>query len=261
MAIFGTIVLVLGILIVGYLVYTAKKSTGLIKDDEFMDRSDDLENDFGSMAFSVVFTMFIRFLLTGHHPDDDETDFDHTQSQRTKMLMYALFCLVVASFATRYFANKATDAANADNYTMKRVYNFLTTVTAMNVAWAFLYWGEWEFFESLYPGEAIKGRVMFAIVMTMFCGLALLGLSKMSGNDAQMNAGCKGAEQVSITAVSLLVAWSWELCFDAAVEDMTEGVSHPAGWKVAATLTLMAVVVPVYANYVKPAVKRNGADG
>merc|ERR1712179_416727 len=112
---FGLAVLGLGLFVIGYLVWTAKKSRNMLDADEFMDRTDDLENDFGSMAFSVVWTMFVRYLLTGHHPVDDDTDFDHDSAQRTSILIYGFFALIVAAFATPYFAKKAAEAAtNAD---------------------------------------------------------------------------------------------------------------------------------------------------
>ena len=97
MMIFGCAVLGLFLFIMGYLIYTAKKRANVLDADDFMDKTDDLENDFGSMAFSVVFTMFVRYLLTGHHPVDDDTDFDHTAEQRMYMLIYACFALLVCS--------------------------------------------------------------------------------------------------------------------------------------------------------------------
>merc|ERR1719277_671932 len=126
----------------------------------------------------------------------------------------------------------------------------------MNVAWAVLYWAEWSFFETFYPGEVIKGRVMFAILSTFAGGLGLIGLSKLP--DALGTAsnstkgGVKSEKKVALTALSLVVAWSWELCFDAAVEDMAQGVAHPAGWKIAATIVLFSIVLPVYAYSLKP---------
>lgn len=264
--IFGIIVAGLALLIIGYLVYSAKKKAQVLENDSFMDKTDDLENDFGAMAFSVVFTMFMRFIITGHHPVDDESEFDHTREQRVCMFIYAMVCLLVAAFAVNFLSKKAAEEAqkpDEGSYLKKRMYAFFSTVASMNVAWAFLYWGEWEFFESLYPGEAVKGRVMFAIVSTVFGGLALICLTKLPRRQtnavAKTNVG-KGAELVAVTAISLVVAWSWELCFDAAVEDMTEGVSHPVGWKIATCLTLFAIIVPVYALYVKPACKRNGVE-
>jgi len=259
MCIFAMGVLGLGLGIIGYLVYTAKKKAqgNLLEDDVFMDKTDDLENDFGAMAFSVVFTLFVRFIITGHHPVDDETGFDHTKTQRLYMFVYACLSFVVAGFSVALLSKKAAEAAEANNYAKKRVCNFAITVSAMNVAWAFLYWGEWEFFDALFPGEAVKGRVMFAILSSIVGGLAIIGLTRLVKSEAKLSQGTKGAEMVAITAVGLIVAWSWELCFDAAVEDMTAGVSHPVGWKVASCLTLFSIILPVYAYYIKPACKRN----
>merc|ERR1719487_1849992 len=117
---FGLAVLGLGLFIIGYLVYTAEKRGNMLDNDDFMDKTDDLENDFGSMAFSVVFTMFVRYLLTGHHPVDDDTDFDHTKQQRMNMLIYACVALIAAAFLTPFFAKKAAEAAEANSYAKKR---------------------------------------------------------------------------------------------------------------------------------------------
>merc|ERR1740121_2171823 len=193
--------------------------------------------------------MFVRFVLTGHHPVDAKTEFDHTSSQRTRMFLYACFCLLVAGVAVKQCSKKA---ASTDSFAVKRLMVFLNTVAAMNVAWAFLLWGEWEFFENLYGGEAIKGRVMFSIFATCLCGAGLVALTKLPSPQGKLRIAAKSDKMVALTALSLVVAWSWELCFDAAVEDMTEGVSHPVAWKIASTLSLFALVVPVYAFYIKP---------
>jgi len=259
MMIFGLAVLGLGLFVIGYLVYTAKKRGNVLDADDFMDKTDDLENDFGSMAFSVVFTMFMRYLLTGHHPVDDDTDFDHTAEQRMYMLIYACVALLVAAFATPFFAKKAAEAAQANSYAKKRIWTFLTTVVTMNVAWAWLYWGEWEFFEALFPGEPNLGRILFAICTSAVGALGIAAITKMESRKAAGQI-TKSADKVALTALSLLIAWSWELCFDAAVEDMVEGAAHPVAWKVTSTLVLFACVLPVYAIYVKPAVKLNGGD-
>jgi len=134
--IFGLAVLGLGFAFIGFLVYTAKKSANVIEDDGFMEKTDDLENDFGAMSFAVVLTMFARFCLTGHHPEGEEMEFDHTATQRHMMLAYAVGCLIVAVFVVTFVSKKASET---DNYAVKRVYNFIKTVATMAVAWAFLY--------------------------------------------------------------------------------------------------------------------------
>merc|ERR1719160_1818912 len=52
-------------------------------------------------------------------------------------------------------------------------YPFLT----MSVAWAYLIWGEWEFYESLFVGNPILARAVFAILCTSICFALLLGFS------------------------------------------------------------------------------------
>merc|ERR1719498_429540 len=160
----------------------------------------------------------------------------------------AVVCSILAGVAVKYCSAAAAKAG--DNYGKKRVITFLQTVAVMNVAWAWLYWGEWEFFESLYPGEAVKGRVMFAVSATMVGGLGLLGLSRMTADASSVS--MRSEKKVLLTALGLVIAWSWELCFDAAVEDMCEGVSHPVGWKVGTTLALAAIILPVYGIYMRP---------
>jgi len=246
--ILGMGVLAIGLAIIGCLVYTGKKHAKLVEDDEFMDKTDDLENDFGAMAFSVVFTMFMRYVITGHHPEDDETEFEHTATERNYMLMYAFACLVTAVFVVSFASKQAADSTS---YVNTRICNFVKTVAAMNVAWAFLYWGEWEFFGVLFAGEAIKGRVMFAIVTTVVGGLGIVLLSMRHSPEGNAT-NFKSEQMVALTALSLVVAWSWELCFDAAMEDMSEGAAHPAKLKILSALALFGIVVPVYAIYVKP---------
>lgn len=247
MCLFGMVCLLLGLAIIGYLVYTAKKRAGMLQEDNYMDKTDDVENDFGSMAMSVVWTMFVRFMLTGHHPEDDESDVKnrHTQTERTAMFIYFILTLPVAAGVVAYCGKKQSQVTS---YAAKRVLTFVSTVATMNVAWAMLFWGEWEFFDVLFRGEVLKGKVMFAVAASIFCGLALVGLTKVPTGKGFG----KKEVLVALTAVSLVTAWSWEGCFDAAVEDMTEGVAHPATWKAVSTATLFAVVLPVYAMYVKP---------
>merc|ERR1719310_741934 len=103
MAFFGMGLLALALFILGYLIYTAKKRAGLLENDEYMDKTDDVENDFGSMAFSVVWTMFVRFLITGHHPEDEEAEVEepHTPKERTAMLIYTVIAFVAAGIIVK----------------------------------------------------------------------------------------------------------------------------------------------------------------
>mmetsp|Transcript_29662 Transcript_29662/g.47775 ORF Transcript_29662/g.47775 Transcript_29662/m.47775 type:complete len:701 (+) Transcript_29662:46-2148(+) len=244
MCVFGLCVLGLGLAMVCFLAHTAKKRAEVENDpsyDGYLDKTDDLENDVCATAFSVVFTMLIRFVLTGHHPVDDDTDFDHSAGERMRMLIYAFVCLVLAGFGIVFISRKAAGAP----YATKRMCDFFSTVLAMNVAWAFLYWGEWEFFETLYPNDPVQGRVMFAIVVTLLGGLLLIIFAGVPRVDARV-------DKLVLTALGLVIAFSWELTFDSAIEQMVEGDSHPVVMKIMSCLAMLAIIVPVYAFYMKP---------
>jgi hypothetical protein len=249
-AVLGLCVLALGLGMICFLARHAKKRAETEGDgsfDGYVDKTDDLENDMCATAFSVVFTMLIRFMLTGHHPDDDETEFDHTARQRAIMLCYACLCLVIGAVGIVVLARKAKGAS----YATKRICDFLSTVLAMNVAWAFLYWGEWEFFETLYANDPIKGRVMFAVTVTLIGGFLLIGLASLpeSVGNRRIDARVK---TLTLTALGLVIAFSWELTFDSAVEQMVEGRAHPIFLKVLSCVVMLAIIVPVYALYMKP---------
>merc|ERR1719291_1173467 len=102
----------------------------------------------------------------------------------------------------------------------------------MNVAWAFFYWSEWELFEKVFAGQPIFGRVAFSLSTSVLACILIPALSsarRMGGK----------TKKLALTVVSLMVAWSWELCFDAAVDDMCEGRDHPAMYKMGATVSCL----------------------
>jgi hypothetical protein len=244
MAIFGLFVLTVGLIIISFLTYRAKQRARLTGEDNdvFMDKSDDLENDVGATGFSVIFTMLVRFALTGHHPVDDDTDFDHTAGERLAMLIYAFVCL---GLAAGLLGVVERNLENKTSYAAKRALMFVSAVLALNVAWAFLYWGEWQFFEAWYPHSETRGRVLFAITSSCIAALGIVILTKMQKGSAR-------TKKLALTALALVVAFSWEQVFDAAVDQMVEGDAHPVYHKVMTTLVMAAIVVPVYAIYMKP---------
>jgi len=243
-ALIGLVVLAVVLGIIGVAIRLWKRRMELTRNDTFMDRTDDLENDFGSMAFSVCFTMMFRFILTGHHPKDDDTEFDHGAWERTCMFIYGCVMLAIA-IPMVMICSRMGDAAV--DYTQKRIYTFVSSCATLNVVWAFLYWGEWEFFEEIYLGRPIFARVMFSVVASIICLVGIVALANLTGNGSSQK-----AVKVALTALGLIVAFSWELCFDASIDDMCEGDVHPARLKVLAAVFMGVIVLPVYGYYMKP---------
>merc|ERR1712107_661890 len=106
-----------------------------------------------------------------------------------------------------------------DDYLLKRLCMFGTAFFAMSTAWAFLIWGEWEFYGHLFA--PIFGRVVFAILASLVAAILIMLLGSMKKGHAKVRTS-------AIAALSLLSGWAWEACFDEGVDKLVEVVSHPA---------------------------------
>jgi len=250
MALIGMACLCIFFALIGGLLWYVKRALmrrdGQSDNNEFIEQTDDLENDFSAMALAFVFSLFIRFCLTGYHPSHgEEKEFDHTHRQRLAMLCYAVIALAIAIGAIVYM-NKM----RSDRYVVKRVVMFVSAFLSMNVAWAWLLWGEWEFFEHRYSGDPMFGKLCFALVVSLMISVGVIGLAWLPPSEHR--SGGKSQELVILTALGLLVAWSWEHVFDHAIELYTEERVHPAPYKVSAAVLLTATVLPTVILYLKP---------
>lgn len=226
-----------------------RRAAGLV-DDEWQDKIDDLQNDFGAMAAAVCFSLLVRACISGeyHHiSDDEETEDAHTATERRHMLIYACVLIPVAGFLVQQMSSMQArlEAQGRLSYWTKRTIMFFTAFLCMSVAWAFLLWGEWEF-DGRDGGPVIQNKVHFALAATVVCCLSILALGQISGG------AFRSARKVTLTALSLLVGWSWEESFDAAVESVTEDSKNPGTMKIMLALGLACVILPVYVTYLKP---------
>lgn len=265
-------------MVAGFLTHKAKLAAGA--DEDFMDKTDELEQDASALAFSVVWTLTIQLMITGVHKEHGHSDAheNHTAKQRLIMLIYAFASIVAAGIMVRicslpYFGDDAS-------YFVRRIAGFLATVASMNVAWAWLFWGEWQFFDTVFEGEPVVGNIVWSITATFFSALTLICLSRIpqshsskekpkskSTSDPERSAFEKAVRQVkklakprgfaherkvALTALALIVAFSWEGSFDTAVDEMCKGRSAPHQVKVACTLVMSVILLPVWALYLRP---------
>merc|ERR1719335_481890 len=119
------------------------------------------------------------------------------------------------------------------------------------------------------------GRAVFAFLCTTMCIVLLFAFSvvvkrrsdaeraRAVGQDARSMQLSKIQAQVDeererdirrlvVNMLSLIIAFSWEETFDAAVEGAVEGDAHPATAKVLLALVVGTAVLPVYIFYLRP---------
>eukprot|EP00971_Amphidinium_carterae_P084894 1679867-Amphidinium_carterae.1 len=84
----------------------------------------------------------------------------------------------------------------------------------MMVAWAFLLGAEWCFFYIMQGAGEMFVHMLFAIISTI-CVLVLLKIILLIGADTESK---KETQDICLTGASLVAAWSWEECFNAAIQ-------------------------------------------
>lgn len=244
------IMLFMGVL---YAATEAGRRAAKFEDEGWQDKFDDLQNDFGAMAVAVCWSLLVRACIAGeyHHISaDEESEEEHTSAERMTMLIYAIAMIPIAGFSVRMMSSASArmEAEGTLTYGKKRAIMFISAVLCMSVAWGFLLWGEWEFDKVKGEGgPEIQGKVYFALTATCLSCLAIIGLG-LSGSSSRG----RHERKVLLVALSLLVGWSWEESFDAAVEAVTEETGHAGRTKIAIALALGCIILPVYAKFLKP---------
>lgn len=273
----GVIVLFLILLCVGGIHHYIREFTHM-HHQEWEDSVDDIENDIGGMVLAFTWTIFVRYVILGRYPEHEPGPGEplHSPLQRGLMLLYAVLMTVAAFFLVPLLDHWMLEHSQSASRIAIRLHSLCYPFMTMSVAWAYLTWGEWEFYESMFAGNAILARAIFAILVTTTCFAVLLGFSVImkrrsdaaqaraaSAQDARTAQLSKIQAQVDeererdirrlvVNMLSLMIAFSWEETFDASVEGAVEGDAHPATAKVLLALLVGAAVLPVYIFYLRP---------
>jgi len=277
MCLLGVFIFLLALVGVGLLHHHIKTATHM-DHQEWEDSVDEVENDVGGMILAFAWTTFVRFLILGRYPEHEPEPGEerHTALQRGLFLGYAVGMAVLTFFVIRALDHWMLEHSQTASRVMIRLHLLCYPFLTMSVAWAFLMWGEWEFYESRFVGNAVLARAAFAIFCTAICLLVILGFSifmKRRSDGARQRAASaqddkafqlaqiqaqveeereRDIRRLVVNLVSLIVAFSWEETFDASVEGAIEGDVHPAMAKVVLAIVVAACVLPVYIFYLRP---------
>lgn len=242
-----------------------------VKSDELQIAVEDLELDIIGIVVSFAIMQALRHALTGRYPpqahmllleQSDRNDLDflgsrphihpktHTMEQRMFMLAWSIALLIISFFSMRYLEA----IKERSEYWIHKIIHVVQVVLVMCVAWGFLLWGEWEFYETIFKGDPMFGKMVFAIIAT-FCCLLIITALAYATDERFSNA--KGYADLCIMAVSLVAAWSWEHCFHTAINVVA--VQYQVGYggvipKIIIALLIPLVILPGYVIFLKPIV-------
>lgn len=242
------------------------------ENEKLNEAVEELELDVVGLVISFVVTQSIRHALTGQYPaphllqlglnSNLESHLDvalaghlhhieHRMWQRLFMLGWATGLAALATFTLPKLNHwaRSSSCPGASQWV-----HVLKVVLIMLIAWGYLLWGQWEF-EHLFEGHGLFSQMVFAMLATLVC-LAILILMAKFGQVAT-TPEAQETYNIITTGVSLVAAWSWEHCFNAAFDII--GDEYEVGYdglvpKLVLSVVVPAALLPTYVSHVRPRV-------
>jgi len=222
-------------------------------DAEMREQLEDLQSDAGGMTLAFLWTLTVRFLICGHYPEmeqgegEDEPSPKHTPTMRTIMGLYALGFFVLGMVL---LPNLEGIIKRPHSKLVQRLLSLIEPFTTMSIAWGILLWADWTMYESLYRGQEVLGRMLFAVCASVLaiCAVKLAAIERFKG--------ASGRRHSFLCMLTLVVGFAWEETFDAALEGASEGIAHPLFFKFGCAFATVGAVAPVFIAYIRPIVQR-----
>eukprot|EP00933_Yihiella_yeosuensis_P064267 TRINITY_DN6762_c0_g3_i1.p1 TRINITY_DN6762_c0_g3~~TRINITY_DN6762_c0_g3_i1.p1 ORF type:complete len:643 (-),score=111.45 TRINITY_DN6762_c0_g3_i1:313-2241(-) len=227
-----------------------------VKHDRLHECIDELELDILGLMVSFVITQAVRQAITGRYPPSEHLLFmqeqghdhyEHKAWQRWFMFGWAVGLTVLSANVLPMLNKEAHHSP-----VMHKVVHIFKVIMIMLVAWGFLLWGQWEFFEHLFAGDVMFGHMVFSVSATLVCLAVLYVMAQLLGDNATQDQ--RETMNITITGVSLVAAWSWEHCFNIAFDII--GQTYQVGYKglvpkLFLAIVIPAVLLPTYIKHVK----------
>eukprot|EP00927_Polykrikos_kofoidii_P010392 TRINITY_DN14392_c0_g1_i1.p1 TRINITY_DN14392_c0_g1~~TRINITY_DN14392_c0_g1_i1.p1 ORF type:complete len:667 (+),score=84.34 TRINITY_DN14392_c0_g1_i1:145-2145(+) len=265
----------LGLFVGSYDVVTEKHDELI---DIFNEKLDDGENDMYSLMVSFLFVQSLRYLIGGtlpNHKGEEEgrSFFEHDARQVTLLYLCTLLLVLGCYFTS---PNECTGSCKIvtqrfwghfESHRLGRMFAIgakalidrlgviLFSIQAMSFSWCFMYATQWwiaGIFRKSEDRAAVQ--VVLAIVVTILCFIAIPILDKFADDG---NASIRKI----IPSLGFLIGFTWESCFDTAIEGAIEGL--PEGfWRIACKsflgLGTTAIILPAWILYIVPMNEESG---
>lgn len=223
----------------------------------------DGEEDAAGICVSFLFVQALRLNISGRLPDNfgiEDTHFDHNVSATVQLLVSAvlLISLLVVMLICKSYIPEQSGTSHKWRLA-QRFANVAQSGLAMAFAWCLLYAVQYEE-TKLLPKEApwtITERMILAFGLSVAAFMFIYILEKLEANGGHGRGSTIGEVYYKvIMAMSLLVGFSWEQCFDRAVEVVGLVTPHPEIVKVVLAIVIfIIVVVPFRRNIISELLK------
>lgn len=219
---------------------------------------EELELDIIGLVGSFLITQSVRQALIGHYPAlghfflqlqgqaDSTHGPAHKSWQRMFMLGWAISLTIISVVAL-----PRLDKLHG-GWAVHQFVHISKVLLIMLVAWGYLLWGQWEFFELFFHGDPMFGNMVFAVTTTLVAMGVLYGMAKIFGEGVSPEQ--RKTNNMIITGIGLVAAWSWEHCFNLAFDVI--GQEYQVGYKglmpkLFLSIVIPAALLPTYVRHIK----------
>lgn len=218
------------------------------------------EDDASSLSMSFLLVLCFRFALSGVLPLVEEEPLVATA--RLPMWEWRVFGLYIvgAVFASFAILMVFIVVRFQNNKDLDRIFSTVMNAAAMSFAWCMLYATRWlaNHVPWLYQMPSLMGRVLIALQLSLFVAFAVFALDyvdDMHQGDEDSKAGSQ-ALRTLISALGILVGFSWESCFEYGIEALATRSPHPVLTELCLVIILCAFMIPAWRKYILNRVMR-----
>jgi len=221
------------------------------ENDAWQDVANDAENDMLSLATGFALMQAARHAICGRmepfEPDDAPEDI--LQWETNALLACAVIFAGLVVVGGKIV--ESTKDQFGETSWLQLFINALPGTASMGMAFALLFWGEWQMYVLGYNGDGLRiaACLMHALLMSGFA-LALVFLLSLLQGDRNLGTA---AAQLTL-ALGLLVGFSWERCFDMGLDTLGDihGGEAANVVKHALPVALVCMALPAWKMYVLP---------
>mmetsp|Transcript_7904 Transcript_7904/g.17219 ORF Transcript_7904/g.17219 Transcript_7904/m.17219 type:complete len:734 (-) Transcript_7904:136-2337(-) len=248
---------------------------------------EEAENDISGLSLSFLASQSLRFWVGGTLANEEgwetsATQYEHTCRQIALLMAWAagFIVLTIALLVTVKVGKKKTgeeegEHSAGDHHSqhsaeegeedeeeegglLERFAEMILTAFSMSFAWSIFYSARWGIAATQWTGQdqTLLG-VVLAVVLSLVCFASIYVLDKLADADFTDEVADEAIYQV-IGAIGILIGFSWEQCFDAALSSLASATSNEHFTKLLLAIFCVVMLVPAWRLYILPMVVQHG---
>jgi hypothetical protein len=228
---------------------------GQVDNDEkqWEEHAEETQNDVFGMCTGFLMMQALRLYITGEMQSVEPSEPPATVShwQVICILLASVLCAVASFWNTKNLNRIRREWGEKLNPHFLRFMRIFNLSLSMCMGFCLLYWGDWALYTTFgFKGTRMCGLLLVALFLTAVTVMLIFGLDAV-GSHLEEGRGRRSIRNLHL-ALGVVVGFSWEKCFDLAVEHILEsaGEEHEAIYRVLVSGLSLATVLPAWLWYV-----------